>query len=302
VEPEKCIQALQEEIVRKNERLQHYEKDLLHAKSLEAEFTAARQKNMEQAVVIRKMELEIAALVKVGSEREEEMAQKNRQLRLYEEQLKKSGVDLKVKKMEAKVQDVFKFLRNKERDFYDLQSQVAMKKQEIEQQGAELKMAAHYLTQCKEENIQLNTKIQALEYQLQYSSTKKCEVERNKQPLSCTTQMLKQNDIRHSNLDFQEKSQHNATCDNAVLMEYSIINDTTAPPANHLLTNHIKNQTHFVRTTEDDCTDMDWQPTTELHDITLEKEILVKLSISNINDTSARRAPPAIPLTRKHMR
>jgi Mg2+ and Co2+ transporter CorA len=56
VQPEKYIQDLQDELARKYERLRHYEKELLRAKSLEAEFTAVRQKTMEQAVVIRKME------------------------------------------------------------------------------------------------------------------------------------------------------------------------------------------------------------------------------------------------------
>jgi septal ring factor EnvC (AmiA/AmiB activator) len=115
------------------------------------------------------------------------MKGKNRQLLLYEERLKKSAGDLRVKNMLAKAQSVFKFLRSKESEFYDLQSQVAIKKQEIERLDAELKTAALDLTRCKEENIQLHTKIQALEDQLQYNRKKKDEVERDKQSFSCNT-------------------------------------------------------------------------------------------------------------------
>jgi chromosome segregation ATPase len=233
VKPEKCIQDLQEELVRKDEKLRHYEKKLLRAKSLEVELTAAREKTMEQANAIRKMECD-----------EEKQKIKFRQL---EERLKKSGVNPRVKKMEAKVKSVFKFLRNKESEFYDLQSQVAMKKQEIERLDAELKTAALDLTRYKEENIQLHTKIQALEDQVQYNRKKKDKVERDKQPISCTTQMFQQNDIRHSNLNFQAKSQHDPISDEAVLMAISLITDTGAPPANNLLTNHIKNPTFLSK-------------------------------------------------------
>jgi chromosome segregation ATPase len=276
VKPEKYIQDLEEELARKDEKLQHYEKELLHAKNVEAELTAARQKTKEQAAVIRKMEcdedkqnmklaetlqkcrnlkLKIAVLVKDGSEREEEMKGKDRQLLLYEEQLKKSAGDLRAKNMLAKAQGVLKFLRSEVSEFYNLQSKVAMKPQEIERLGAELKTAALDLTRCKEENIKLHSKIQGLEDQLQCNREKKDKVERDKQPLSCTTQMFQQN----SNLNFQAKSQHDTISDDVVLMAISLITDTGAPPANSLFTNHIKNPELSVRTTKDICTNMDWE-------------------------------------------
>jgi hypothetical protein len=46
---------------------------------------------------------------------------------------------------------------------------------------------------------------------------------------------------------------------------------------------------------------MDWHPSTKLQNFTPEKGILEKSINSNINIISARRAPPAILLTTKHM-
>lgn len=56
MELDKYIRDLQEELARKEEKLQHYEKELLRAERLEDELTAVRQKTMEQDEVIRTME------------------------------------------------------------------------------------------------------------------------------------------------------------------------------------------------------------------------------------------------------
>jgi chromosome segregation ATPase len=270
---ERRIKCLQEELAWEDDSLQHYEIELQCAEDLQAELNAARQKIVEQAVVIRtmdytnkkqKMELaeivgkcrnresEIAALKKTVSERDNEIARKIHQLCLCRAQLN-HGPHLKQQKMQDKVEDVFRLLRNKESEFYDLQSQVTMKKKEIERLGTLLEMAAHDLTRYKEENIRLNTKIKDLENQCHSTIKKKDEAERHNQPLSCTTQMLEQTDIPHGNLYFQAKCQYESTSGKAVLMETSVINGRKTFLGIPLPTKHTKNPTKII---EDG---MDWE-------------------------------------------
>ncbi|XP_021928747.1 uncharacterized protein LOC110834176 isoform X2 [Zootermopsis nevadensis] len=236
VEYEKHVRDLQDEIARKDERLRHYEEELLRARRFEAEHAGPRHKAMERAVDFRakecnerKHEMELAEIVQkfnnLEAEREAEMARKNHQLRLYKRELKRS------RNMENKVQGVFRLLRNKEGEFNDLQSQVALKSRLIKRLGAELNSAASELARRNEINIELDDKIQALENQLQYYRMKSDKVERDDQLLRCITRMLKQNDACNSYLDYEAKHQDGTTSDKVILMESSTINDRRASSA-----------------------------------------------------------------------
>ncbi|XP_021935273.1 myosin-10-like isoform X2 [Zootermopsis nevadensis] len=246
VKLEKRVRELQEELARKDERLRHYEEELLRARRFEAEDAGPRHKAMEQAVDFRakecnerKHEMELAeivqkfnnletkidALMKAGSEREEEVTWKDRKLRLYKLELNRR------ENLETKVQDVFRLLRNKEREFNDLQSQVTLKNLLIERLGAELNSAARELTRRNEINIERDNKIQALEDQLRYYRMKSDRAERDNQPLRCITRMLKQNDACNSYLDYEAKHQDGTTSDKVILMESSTINDRRASSA-----------------------------------------------------------------------